>query len=405
MKSIPHRHLANRKNALNKKDHKMKSNKFGCGLALALLITVGGAHAKSTETTLYSFTGGADGSGPYAGLIEDKSGNLYGTTLFGGANSYGTVFKVTPSGTETVLYSFDSTVNGVDGFEPYAGVIEDKSGNLYGTTYLGGAHDGGTVFELAPNGTEKVLYSFTGGADGLSPFAGLIRKKGKLYGTTVEGGAHGDGTVFEVTPGGKEKVLHSFTGGADGAYPEAGVIMDKTGNLYGTTPSGGAGGLGTVFEVAPDGTETVLHSFTGSPDGKGPGAGLIMDKKGQLYGTTVFGGANNQGTVFELAPDGTETVLYSFTGGADGGLPQAGLIMDKKGSLYGTTEGGGNPAYNGGTVFELAPDGTETVLYSFTVGADGGLPTAGLIEKAGNLYGTTQAGGAGGGTVFKVTKH
>jgi len=332
------------------------SSKFGCGLALALLIPVGGAHAKSRETVLYSFTGEADGGNPFAGLIEDKSGNLYGTTVEGGADNDGTVFELAADGTETALWSF----TGADGSYPEGGLIMGKKGKLYGTTSSGGANGDGTVFELAPNGTETVLWSFTG-ADGSGPRAGLIMdKKGKLYGTTSGGGTGcndvGCGTVFKLAPDGTETVLYSFCpqpGCTDGVLPSAGLIMDKSGNLYGTAEADGAGGDGTVFELAPDGTETTLWSFTGA-DGAESEAGLIMDKKGKLYGTTLFGGANDFGTVFAVAPDGTETVLYSFdsaVNGADGFEPYAGVIEDKSGNLYGTTYGGG--ADGGGTVFKI----------------------------------------------------
>jgi uncharacterized repeat protein (TIGR03803 family) len=381
------------------------SNKFGCGLALALLIPVGGAHAKSTETVLYSFTGGADGSNPFAGLIKDASGNLYGTTVEGGAHGLGTVFKLAPDGTETALWSF----TGADGSYPEGGLIMDTSGNLYGTTSSGGADGDGTVFEVALNGAETVLHSFTGGSDGKGPQAGLIMdKKGKLYGTTLFGGANGDGTVFKVAPGGAETVLYSFTGKADGSLPGAGLIR-RNGNFYGTTEGGGAENLGTVFKLSPDGTETVLYSFCPNypdcSDGVLPVGGLIADSAGNLFGTTSADGGGG-GTVFKLAPDGTETTLWSFTGGADGSEPQAGLVREN-GNLYGTTLLGG--ANGLGTVFKVARDGTETVLYSFDSvanAADGFEPYAGLIkDESGNLYGTTYAGGAdANGVVFKITK-
>jgi uncharacterized repeat protein (TIGR03803 family) len=385
------------------------SSKLGCGLALALLVPVGGADAKSHETVLYSFTGGADGSNPFAGLIEDKAGNFYGTSVEGGTAGDGTVFKLAPDGTETVLWSF----TGADGSYPEAVLVMDKNGNLYGTTSSGGASGFGTVFEVAPGGTMTVLHTFTGMPDGKGPQAGVtMDKKGNLYGTTVFGGANNEGTVFKISPHGKEKVLWSFTY-ASGAYPLAGLILDTNGNLYGTTEEGGPGcngdGCGTVFKLAPDGTETMLYSFcpqAGCTDGVFPSAGVIMDSAGNLYGTAVADGAGGNGTVFEVAPDGKETTLYSFTG-ADGAQPSAGLIMDRKGRLYGTTLFGG--ANNFGTVFEIAPGGGEKVLYSFDSvvnGADGFEPYAGLIEDKGNLYGTTYGGGPdGAGVVFEVAKH
>jgi uncharacterized repeat protein (TIGR03803 family) len=254
-------------------------------------------------TVLYSFTGGSDGAYPEAGVIADVAGNLYGTTISGGANDAGTVFQLTPAGALNVLYSF---TGGSDGALPWAGMIADAPGNLYGTTYGGGASGQGTVFKLDPSGTLTVLYSFTGGNDA-SPWAGLIADTaGNLYGTT-EGG-DGPGEVFQLTPSGTLTVLHSFTGGSDGAYPEAGVIADVAGNLYGTTWGGGAGGQGTLFQLTPSDTLTVLHSFTGGSDGAWPGGDLLVDAAGNLYGTTTGGGAGGQGAVFEL------TVPASLTG-------------------------------------------------------------------------------------------
>jgi uncharacterized repeat protein (TIGR03803 family) len=394
---------------------------FAGGTALAMLASLDTAHAGRFRV-LYSFAGGSDGAYPEAGLIKDLAGNLYGTTTGGGISyGYGTVFELAPDGIETVLYAF---TGGSDGNDPYAGLIRDSAGNLYGTTAFGGARHYGTVFELAPDGTETVLHSFTG-SDGADPFAGLIKDKaGNLYGTTEEGGStscegYGCGTVFELAPDGTETVLHAFTGGNDGDDPIGGLIKDSAGNLYGTTVNGGGTGCGygcgTVFKLAPDGTETVLYAFTGGSDGAGPAAGLIKDSAGNLYGTTEGGGGTSCnsgygcGTVFEFAPDGTETVLHAFTGGNDGATPFAGLIKDSAGNLYGTTFLGGT--YGGGVVFKVAADGTETVLHAFTV-KNGTNPFAGLIkDSAGNLYGTTSGGGNtscnapyGCGTVFRLKK-
>jgi uncharacterized repeat protein (TIGR03803 family) len=326
-------------------------------LSALLLIAARPAQAQ-TETVLYSFgSQGGDGQYPcYAGLTFDKKGNLYGTTFEGGAYGFGTVFELTAAGTEKVLHSFSSQAG--DGFIPYAGLTFDKKGNLYGTTFEGGAYGSGTVFELTKKGTEKVLYSFGSQAgDGQYPHAGLtFDKKGNLYGTTFEGGAYGYGMVFELTAAGTEKVLYSFgSQGGDGYYPYAGLTFDKKGNLYGTTFVGGAYGYGTVFELTKKGTEKVLYSF-GSQGGDGyyPYAGLTFDKTGNLYGTTNGGGGYGGGTVFELTAAGTEKVLYSFGSQAgDGHVPEAGLTFDKKGNLYGTTNYGG--AYGYGTVFELTP--------------------------------------------------
>ncbi|HEY3778880.1 MAG TPA: choice-of-anchor tandem repeat GloVer-containing protein [Rhizomicrobium sp.] len=397
--------------------------------ALAALASLGTAHAGIT--VLYAFTGRSDGAYPHSRLIEDSAGNFHGTN--GDDARAGTVFKLAPDGTETTLHTFRGK-NG-DGARPWAGVIEDKDGNLFGTTAGGGADGYGTVFKLAPDGTETVLYSFTGESDGAGPDAGLIRDKGgNLYGTTYQTNGHYcefgvdcGGTVFRIAPDGTETVLHSFTGekNGDGADPEAGLIQDEEGNLYGTTTKGGGtgckgeyepNGCGTVFKIAPDGTETVLYAFHGRKHGDGsyPESGLIEDKAGNLYGTTGNGGTHGKGTVFKLAPNGTETVLYSFAGGHDGAHPDAGLIQDQAGNLYGTTQGGGGTGYHPqrgcGTVFMLGPDGTETVLYAFQGHKDGATPSAGLMKGGdGQLYGTASEGGIGCGgfgcgTVFRLTK-
>ncbi|MBV9304008.1 MAG: hypothetical protein JOY62_11260 [Acidobacteriaceae bacterium] len=384
--------------------------------------TLAGSIAQAqTETVLYAFTGATSGSNPNSGLVRDEEGNLYGTVLNGGAGriscSYfglpgcGTVFKVDPRGNLTVLHNFTL---GADGAGPWLGtLIRDEDGNLYGTTYLGGFNpftNSGAVFKVDRNGKETVLYVFKGGTDGGGPFGGLTRdEEGNLYGTTSYSGAFGYGVVFKLDPSGKETVLHSFAG-PDGSDPSASLIRDRQGNLYGTTFSGGANGLGTVFKLDPTGVETVLHSFTGNPDGADPIGGVIRGKNGNLYGTTSRGGAYGQGTVFKLDPAGNESVLYSFTGKADGGYPGASVIRDEKGNLYGTALFGG--IQGSGVVFKLDPNGKETVLYSFTGGADGANPYAPLIrDREGNLYSTTSSGGdlsgtcapSGCGVVFKLT--
>ena len=351
-----------------------------------------------TYSVLHSFEGPpTDGSVPVAGLIRDSAGNLYGTTASGGASNAGVVFKVDTTGAETVLYSF---TGGADGSGPSAGLIRNSAGTLYGTTSDGGTSGRGVVFKLDTTGTETVLYSFTGEADGGYPSAGLIQDSaGNLYGTTEYGGASNDGVVFKVDTSGTETVLHSFRGG-DGATPFAGLIRDSAGDLYGTTYVGGASGLGVVFKLNKTG-ETVLYSFTGG-DGAYPGAGLFRDSAGILYGTTLYG-ALDFGEVFMLDTTGAETVLHSFTGGTDGAYPYAVLIQGSAGNLYGTTYLGGT-SNNAGVVFKLDTTGTETVLYSFTGGTDGGEPLAGVIQdSAGNLYGTTSGGGIDNhGVVFKL---
>jgi uncharacterized repeat protein (TIGR03803 family) len=366
---------------------------------LGLLLAIAPRAQAQTEIVLYSFGSEPDGFHPFGPLLREH-GNFYGTTEFGGASRLGTVFELTAAGAEKVLYSF----TGPDGQNPAAGLIGDAEGNLYGTTSTGGTSlIYGTVFEVTSTGTEKTLYSFTGGADAATPYAGLTRDaQGNLYGTTLHGGngARGEGTVFEITSAGTEKVLHRFHG-ADGQNPAAGLTPDAQGNLYGTTIGGGAFGHGTVFVLTSAGAEKVLYSFTGGADGSQPWSGLILDTQGDLYGTTLFGGASGLGTVFEITPAGAENVLYSFSG-ADGQNPIGELVRDAQANLYGTTQFGG--ASGGGTVFELTSTGIEKVLYGFTGGTDGSEPVAGVIrDPQGNLYGTTENGGASGvGTIFEV---
>jgi uncharacterized repeat protein (TIGR03803 family) len=298
---------------------------------------------------LYSFTGGADGAYPQAGVIPDSAGNLYGTTTSGGAWGWGAVYKLDTTGQETVLYSF---TGGVDGSSPYAGVIRDASSNLYGTTTSGGAWGLGTVYKLDTAGQETVLYSFSVGADGANPFAGVVRDAaGNLYGTAYIGGTANLGVVYKVDTAGQETVLHNFTGGSDGSQPYAGLVGDSSGNLYGTTYFGGAANAGVVYKLDTSGHETVLYTFTGGADGANPRAGAIRDSAGNLYGTTVQGGA--AGVVYKVDPAGQETVLYSFTNGDAGGYPYSGVILDSAGNLYGTASNGGKGS--NGLVFKLTP--------------------------------------------------
>ena len=364
---------------------------------------------------LYAFGGSPDGSNPqYVTLVMDSSGNLFGTTAYGGTGNYGTVFELVNSGgtyTEKILLNFNYTNGGY----PYAGLIMDSSGNLYGTTYFGGTYGGGTVFELVNSGgtyTENLLYSFTYKTDGASPYGALIMDSaGDLFGTTNRGGTSGYGTVFElVNSSGSytERTLYSFAGSSDGAYPQAGLVMDSAGNLYGTTTSGGGtSNAGTVFELVNSGgsyTEQVLHSFPSSTgDGVSPLAPLVIDASGNLYGTTVSGGAQSAGTVFELVNSSgtfTEKILYSFLGGTgDGGNPYGPVTFDSAGNLYGTTVDGG--VSGGGTVFKLTNNSgtfSESVLYPFSGSCGtnvGASPEGGLIlDAAGNLYGITSGAAA-----------
>jgi uncharacterized repeat protein (TIGR03803 family) len=360
---------------------------------------------------LHSFGSGSDGQGPHANLI-DVNGTLYGTTAMGGRYCHssdtggcGTVFSISKSGTEHVLYSFRG---GSDGEYPAAGLI-DVNGVLYGTTVKGGANCGtcGTVYSISTAGKEKVLHRFTGQPDGGYPWAGLIDVNGTLYGTTTRGGTYNLGTAFSISTSGKETVLHSFAGyqHRDGSLPFAGLI-NVNGTLYGTTNGGGkfkfaSESDGTVFSMSTTGEEHLLHSFQiGSRgDGANPYASLI-DVNGVLYGTTFSGGTTYCcGTVFRIDTHGKERVLYSFHT-ADGLNPYASLI-DVKGRLYGTTESGGENKY--GTVFSISTTGNVRVLHSFG-GSDGADPNASLLNVNGTLYGTTSSCNSScGGTVFALT--
>jgi uncharacterized repeat protein (TIGR03803 family) len=323
------------------------------------------------ETVLYSFTGGADGGHPRGSLLLDKQGNLYGTTEYGGltgncsqgGTGCGVVFKVSSAGQETVLHSFSPTDG--DGYTPLSGLVADAQGNLYGTTFYGGTFNFGTVYKLTPRGAESVLYSFAGPAqqDGFASYAGLVLdSQGNLYGAASGGGKNDTGIVFKVDKTGVETVLYSFGSelSGDGAAPTGGLIRDSAGNLYGTTANGGlaggfGGGCGIVFKLDTSGNETILYEFTGkNGDGFSPQATLLRDPKGNLYGTTAYGGTCSLcGTSFMLNTAGKEVLLHSFTNQTDGGFPdQSGLVADKQGNGYGTTfEGGANGL---GTVYKLS---------------------------------------------------
>jgi uncharacterized repeat protein (TIGR03803 family) len=276
------------------------STSFSAVLGAVTSPTVTLTVTAQVESVLYSFTGGTDGGSPGAGLIQGSDGNFYGTTEVGGASGDGTVFKVTPAGVESVLYSFTS---GADGGFPEAALIQGSDGNFYGTTQAGGASGYGTVFKVTPAGVETVLYSFGGGTDGSYPYAGLTQgTDGNFYGATDQGGANNFGTIFKVTPAGVETVLWTFGSGTDGLHPYGTLIQGADGNFYGTTFQGGTNNHGTIFEITPAGVETVLYSFGGAPytDGWFPQGGVIQGADGNFYGTTEAGGANSYGTVFKF---------------------------------------------------------------------------------------------------------
>ena len=351
-----------------------KCSKYGCGTAFKMDET-------GSEVWLHSFAG-SNGQYPFAGLFRGEAGNLYGTTNQGGAHCYGTgfpgcgtVFKLNETGEETLLHSFAGSP---DGWFPEALLVVDGMGNLYGTSSAGGASGGyGTVFQLGTTGSETILHNFAGppegGGDGAYSYEGVIRDAaGNLYGVTAAGGAYGAGVVYEVNASGAETLLYSFTGSSDGAIPDSVLLFDSQGNLYGTSAEGGNSecggtGCGVVFELSPQSggswTETVLYEFCSlseCTDGESPGTGpLVRDSAGNLYGTTYFGGTYRSGVVFKLDTTGKETVLHSFTGGADGSFPDAGLTMDNAGNLYGAAEEGGDTncyaPHGCGVVFKLTP--------------------------------------------------
>jgi uncharacterized repeat protein (TIGR03803 family) len=412
----------------------------GAGIMLIIVLALVSTLTAQTQTltVLHAFTGLPDGARPVGRLLLDPSGNLYGTTTIGGKIGYGSVFKVDPSGNESIFYSFAGPP---DGNEPLGGLIQDAAGNLYGTTDHGGTTavcgtdstswaGCGIVFKLDPSGTETVLHRFgSNGADGASPTGPLaLDGSGTLWGSTQEGGKRGCtvpippngrlvdvgcGTVFKVEVGGIESVVHNFLK-VDGAAPLGGVVQDQAGNLYGVTLSGGLqncpsaffGSCGTVFKVDTSGQLSTFYSFKGGdggPDGDIPESSLILDAAGNLYGTTNAGGTVvcapqvlpgiTCGTIFQLTPAGKETVLHSFGGPGDAGFPIAGLVRDAAGNFYGLVSG---------LIIKLDSMGKESVLYSFT-GLDI-IASGDLVQDAGgNLYGTTLFGANGEGTVFKLT--
>lgn len=385
--------------------------------AAALFIAAGLASASTSGAQsygiLYSFQCGPnDGKYPTSGVVRDSAGNLYGITDVGGTYSLGTVYEVAADGTEKVLYSFAGPPT--DGSEPVAAPILDAHDNLYGTTELGGKYGYGTVYELAASGSEAILYNFgQQRSDGRTP-NGLTLDSGNLFGTTVQGGkTYGRyGTAFEISLNGdKESTLHSFGLLGDGMNPYAGLIQ-HAGEFYGTTTTGGAHDAGTVFEMSASGVETVLYNFVGGVDGSKPYGKLLRDSAGHFFDTTGYGGAAKFGTVFELNAASKHRVLHSFAGPPDGANPQNAVARDSAGNLYGVTPYGGSGGCNAGigfvgcgVIFEVTASGQESVLYSFNGTPDGQYPTADLIwDKSGNVYGTTEGGGTYGcGTVFKFT--
>jgi uncharacterized repeat protein (TIGR03803 family) len=415
-------------------------------MAILVLAVTMSASAQQ-ERVLYRFTGGTDGSTPFTGVIADPSGNLYGTTFSGFT---GTVYKLSPPAItahpwiETTLHTFSGTG---DAGGLLSVLTLDSEGNLYGAASGGGANGVGAVFQLAapatPDGawTENLLYSFKGTSDGMAPFGGVVfDQSGNLFGTTDGNFDASYGTIYELSPpavqGGlwMETVLYDFKGSFDGCGAQGKLAFGVNGTLFGTAVQCGGTqnqcffGCGTVFQLTPPAiaggawTERTIYRFQGGADGSQPQNGLVGDGKGHFFGATQAGGACNGGaecgTVFEVAFAGgqwTESVLYTFTGGTDGETPRGGVVIDKSGSLYGTTNYGGDPTCNCGTVFELTPPSTlggnwnENTLHVFTGVRDGALPGSGLaFSKGPSLYGTTSSGGecksnpSGCGAVFQV---
>jgi uncharacterized repeat protein (TIGR03803 family) len=407
-------------------DARIRTIAVTAAILLAMAIIAAPAAEAQTLSILHAFTDGGDGGAPYAGLTTDQAGNFYGTTSSGGAG-YGTVFKLTHLGSNWVLSTLYAFQGGNDGGYPIARVVRGPDGALYGTTSGGPNAGAGTVFRLGPPShpcrsincpwTETVLYRFTGTGDGGSPGYGDLAfdAAGNIYGTTRGGGAdcspyYNCGVVFELSRSGgiwTESVLYSFDqSGSGGIIPDAGVVLDSAGNLYGATALGGIDGGGVVFQLAQSGstwTETVLHGFGASNDGDGPIGGLVMDRQGNLYGTTASGPGyeNNGGTVYELQPSG-DSWNYSILAALAGfGGPEDALTMDAAGNLYATSYGGGRRTY--GNVFKLTPSGgswTYTDLHDFN--GDGAYPYGSVVvDTHGNVFGTTSAFGYG--EVWEIT--
>ena len=395
-------------------------------LALTILATVAlfaGAAIPAqaqTETLMYQFQGAPDGANPKAGLVL-KGKTLYGTAWEGGAygsgdTGFGTVFKLTTAGKETVLYSFGGSGKN-DAAQPMGGVAVDTAGNIYGTSFNGGVnYNAGTVWMITKKGQESIVHTFLGtNDDGIYPYyvTPVLDKAGNLYGTTAYGGHYGNGVVFKLTPGGAYTTLHSFNGAAgDGYNPVCGVSLDAKGNIYGVAAAGGTYGYGVLFEITAGGAYSVLYNFAGGSDGIMPYSPPVF-KGGSIYGTTETGGVYNYGTVYKFTPakgkkPAKETILHSFAGQPEGDEVWGGtLVFDKQGNIYGTTLGGGT--FNMGTIYKLTPNGTMTVLYSFDDQPDGSSPYGGVVlDTVGNLYTTAAFGGNisgeyGGGTVIKIT--
>jgi uncharacterized repeat protein (TIGR03803 family) len=377
------------------------SNALDSVTSTGAMLTVIPVSAPGTRlATLYSFTGGNDGGTPN-GLVQGTNGALYGTTQLGGTNFGGTIFTLTTNGPVTTLLSF----KGTNGSKPLSALVQGPSGDFYGTTEFGGVAGAGTVFKFNSSGSLTSLYSFTGDLDGSNPFAPLAQgTNGNFYGTTEAGGTNGYGTVFRISTNGVFASLYSFTNGADGSGPTGGLVQGKDGSFYGMT-GGGANNFGNVFKITPGGSLVNVYSFTGGTDGNVPAGELVLGTDGNFYGTTTHNtiqGFQFYGTIFKMTPAGAITTLYALNY-TDGSYPYAGVIQSSDGNFYGTTYQGG--ANGNGTVFSIAPNGAFTSLVSFDGFDDGAHPAAPLVQATdGAFYGTTTSGGPGGkGTVFRLS--
>jgi len=394
---------------------RLRSLKTACAVILVCAVAAIAASA-ATLNSLHSFDG-TDGLYPSSvTLVQGLDGDLYGTTRYGGAHNAGTVFKITASGTLTTLWSFCNIAGCPDGAQPVAGLILIFGGDFYGTTFAGGAHGYGSVFKITPAGVLSTIYSFcsvSGCADGINPNALVQGNDGNLYGTTVHGGTggcggcHGGGVAFKLTAAGKLTVLHDFCTGTctDGTYPSAGLVQGTDGNFYGTAISGGTTGAGTVFKMSSSGKVTTLYTFctlTGCADGINPAGALVEGTDGDFYGTTD-GDDSNNGTVFKISSAGKLATLYNFAGSTDGGVPLAGLALGNDGNFYGTTFAAFHDANCCGTVFEITSAGKLTTLLTFT-DTDGNGPYGLVQHTNGSFYGETYSGGTSNqGTVFGVS--
>jgi uncharacterized repeat protein (TIGR03803 family) len=361
---------------------------------------IGVACAPGAEATVYGFTGLTDGSTPYGSLLLGSDGNLYGLSYVGGLYGGGEAFRIAPDGSKTLLYSFGA---GTDGTNPHGSLIQGSDGNFYGVTAYGGTYGHGVAFALSASGIESVLYSFGAGADAQDPYGSLLQANdGNFYGMSVHGGTYGAGAVFVVSSQGSELVLHSFGGTGDGQTPFGSLIQASDGNLYGMTAAGGAYSSGVAFRVTLQGSESLLHSFGFGSDGANPAGSLVQGSDGNFYGLTRDGGAFGSGALIKLQPDGSEAVLVSLGGGADGANPFGDLLVGSDGNFYALTRNGG--ASGAGAVLQITSVGTESVLYSFAADPDGAAPYGSLTETAdGSLWGMTSAGGSGGtGTIFRI---